>query len=251
MFRTVGRTDAHAAIVSQVETAISDGRLGPGDRLPGERQLMEEFGVSRPTIREAMRVLQATGIVESTAGDPRGPVILPYSTTVLQKSLHRLSAHGGASRAQLLQFRLMLEGTATRLAARVRTEEDLVRIRAAHEALQLATERAEGFGRESDEFLAAVRAGSHNPLLEMCGHVFATTMRSLAEDVLIRSADRGARLRVSAHWGRQVLAALEDSDSERAATAVVTGLYLYYADDLDEDERAALAPLAAGADRLG
>jgi DNA-binding FadR family transcriptional regulator len=237
MFRTVGRTDAHAAIVNQVETAIAEGRLGPGDRLPGERQLMEEFGVSRPTIREAMRVLQATGIVESTAG--------------LQKSLHRLSAHGGASRAQLLQFRLMLEGTATRLAARVRTEEDLVRIRAAHDALQRATERAEGFGRESDEFLAAVRTGAHNPLLQMCGQVFATTMRSLAEDVLARSADRRARLQVSAHWGRQVLTALEDGDSERAATAVVTGLYLYYADDLDEDERVALAPLAAGADQLG
>jgi GntR family transcriptional regulator, transcriptional repressor for pyruvate dehydrogenase complex len=55
-FRQHQRQRAHEALVAQIEDSISAGELKPGDRLPSERELVEQFGVSRPTVREALRV---------------------------------------------------------------------------------------------------------------------------------------------------------------------------------------------------
>ncbi len=86
-FMPVQKVSAYEGIVEQIEAAIDSGELKPGDRLPGERRLMEDFSVSRATVREALRVLQATGLVESRPGDPRGPVIAAFTPRLLEKSL--------------------------------------------------------------------------------------------------------------------------------------------------------------------
>ena len=58
-------------VVEQLREAIYSGRIRPGERLPGERQLSEEFGVGRPTLREALRSLEAVGIIEVRPGKSR------------------------------------------------------------------------------------------------------------------------------------------------------------------------------------
>ena len=69
----VRKVRTYEQVMAQIEKRITDGHLGPGDRLPSEREFSQLLGVSRPSLREALRVLQALGIVEvRTGGGPEG-----------------------------------------------------------------------------------------------------------------------------------------------------------------------------------
>ena len=61
MFKSIHRIKISDEVASQVKTLITDGKLKPGDRLPPERELIKQFGVSRPSLREALNSLVATG----------------------------------------------------------------------------------------------------------------------------------------------------------------------------------------------
>src|SRR5919112_3283713 len=67
-FRPVSRRRAFEDVIVQIEAAIAEGRLGPGDRLPPERVLATQLQVSRASVREALRVLEAFGVVTSRQG---------------------------------------------------------------------------------------------------------------------------------------------------------------------------------------
>jgi DNA-binding FadR family transcriptional regulator len=60
-FEPIKPTRAHEAVLAQLQRKILEGELAPGDRLPSEREMMETFGVSRPTVREALRVAEVSG----------------------------------------------------------------------------------------------------------------------------------------------------------------------------------------------
>lgn len=65
----------YAAIIAEIEQAIADGRLAPGDRLPAERALAEEHGVSRMTVRQALQSLEARGLLRRTIGRNGGSFV--------------------------------------------------------------------------------------------------------------------------------------------------------------------------------
>ena len=244
-FQTIGRQSAHEAIVEQIERAVDDGRLRPGDRLPSERRLMEQFGVSRPTVREAMRVLQATGVVAAHPGDPRGPEILAYSPAVFEKSLTRLAGVDTMSRVEILQFRIVIEANGSLLAAHNRTDDDLRDIRAAHRELRAAADRADGgFGAAADSFQAAIRRASHNQLVAVTGGVLAGVVRTLIDRRLADEPDVRRRLRASEGYATAVLDAIADRDGRAAAREVTLGIRAYYAGHLDPAERNQLTLLA-------
>jgi len=69
MFKSIKRQRVSDEIVDQVRNLISQGKLKPGDRLPPERELIKEFGVSRPSIREALNSLVAQGFLEVKQGN--------------------------------------------------------------------------------------------------------------------------------------------------------------------------------------
>ncbi|MEQ3552945.1 GntR family transcriptional regulator [Pseudonocardia nematodicida] len=244
-FSEITKRSAYEAIVAQVESAIDSGELKPGDRLPSERRLMEQFGVSRPTVREAMRVLQATGVLSSEAGDPRGPQVLAYSPAVFRKSLGRLARTDGMSRVELLQFRLSLESTGCLLAAANRTAEDLERMHVARSAIPALLERDVSAGQVIDDFQATIRRASGNRLVEITGSVLAGVMGDLVDARILSAPDeRAERIRLADHWSSRVLAAIVDRDGPGAAGAVKQGIVAYYGDDLDAGERAAVGLVA-------
>src|SRR5690606_39281394 len=78
---------AYERIVEQIEEAIESGTLTPGQRLPSERDLMAQFSVSRSTVREALRVLQARGLDQSRTGDTHGAVVLHFAPAVLHHAI--------------------------------------------------------------------------------------------------------------------------------------------------------------------
>ena len=115
-FRQVSPVRLYQRIVEQIERAIAQGDLKPGERLPSERELVAQFGASRPTVREALRVLESSGVVRSRPGDPHGPEILPFSPTGLAKQMTRLVEVDEMSMAELISFRMILDGSANMLA---------------------------------------------------------------------------------------------------------------------------------------
>ena len=123
-FRQVSPVRLYQRIVEQIEQAIARGDLKPGQRLPSERELVTQFGASRPTVREALRVLESNGLVRSRPGDPNGGY-LPFTPAGLTKEMTRLVQFDNMSMAELISFRMILDGSASLLAARLRSEEEL------------------------------------------------------------------------------------------------------------------------------
>lgn len=246
-FEPVTTVRAYERVVQQIEEAVFTGRLKPGERLPSERELMTQFGVSRSTIREALRVLQSADMIRSKPGDPRGSEVLAASPVALHKSLHRLARSDHLGLAGLLQFRMALDGAAHLLAARLRTDENLAELAEALAAMRngLASDYAD-FSRADVAFHEAIARAAANPLIVVCLEVVRGVVLEQLEDRLAHAGDRAALMRRwLAHYG-EVLQAIRDSDGELAARLVRRALYDTYARYLPEPDRALLEPLLEG-----
>jgi len=118
---------AYEDVVSEIEQSVKSGVLSIGSRLPGERELAQQFGVSRVVIREAVRHLEARGIVEVRVGS--GTYIRSVSGAAFSKSLTLWLQIEDASVLDLYAARQPLEVTAASLAAVHATPEDLAQMR--------------------------------------------------------------------------------------------------------------------------
>ena len=116
-FHHISGARAHEEVIDQITFAIRAGTYRAGDRLPSERVMMETFGVSRPTVREALRVAESMGLVAVRHGDPGGPRVLGMPSVGVSRVLDSLLSAERTSVAELLEARMVLEGTAARLAA--------------------------------------------------------------------------------------------------------------------------------------
>lgn len=118
---------AYEEVVSEIEQSVKSGVLSIGSRLPGERELAQQFGVSRVVIREAVRHLEARGIVEVRVGS--GTYIRSVSGAALSKSLTLWLKIEDSAVLELYTVRQALEVTAASLAAVHATPEDLAQMR--------------------------------------------------------------------------------------------------------------------------
>lgn len=153
---------AYAAVVERVRRSIALGVVLPGEKLPSERTLAESLGVSRVTIREALRVLQGEGLIVTRRGGAGGAVVTPRDT-----SIEQLRDEFRRTRAQIdhvFEYRLAVEGMAARLAAERRTDADLQRLAECQEALS-ASEVVDDFRRADSAFHLTIAEASGNPLL--------------------------------------------------------------------------------------
>ncbi|MFR3922117.1 MAG: FadR/GntR family transcriptional regulator [Dysosmobacter welbionis] len=96
---------ASEAIYNQIYPKIISGELRPGDRLPPERELAEMFQRSRPVVREALRMLQQEGLIETAVGSSGGAVIQGVSLKSVEEPLKNLVAMGAINLDELLEYR--------------------------------------------------------------------------------------------------------------------------------------------------
>ena len=159
----------HVLVLEQIEERILDGRLKPGDRLPGERDLAGLLQVSRGSVREALRVLESMGIASSGAG--RGPdsgcIVTGTPTQALSNllRLHLALAHFGLE--DLVETRIQLEGHAAERAALRASEEDLANLASLVEAMAEPNLAAAEFNALDTEFHVAIAEASQNRLLSV------------------------------------------------------------------------------------
>ena len=156
-------------IAEQLRAAMIDGSLAPGDRLPPEPELAEAFGVSRPTVREAMRILRGQGVLETSRGSKGGHFIQNPQATDIAESLGETYGLwfeiGDISVAEVDEAREVVERACVRFAAERRTEEDIADLR---QILETANDERLSLSEFLDldvEFHRAVAKAARNRLL--------------------------------------------------------------------------------------
>jgi GntR family transcriptional regulator, transcriptional repressor for pyruvate dehydrogenase complex len=166
LFVPVAVTRASSAIVDQIRAAIVSGRVKQGERLPPERELAAQFGVSRVTVRDALRALEATGLVEIRVGARGGAFVSAPTGSHVGQAMSDMVRMSAVSPEDVVEARLVVElGTVTLACARA-TDEDLDTLsrlaERAHAALDAGT-----YTRElSWEFHALLGRAAHNEAIE-------------------------------------------------------------------------------------
>jgi DNA-binding FadR family transcriptional regulator len=207
---------AYEQVYDQLRDLIVRGELSRGERLPNEAVLAREFGVSRGTVREALRVLAAQNLIRTAKGAGGGSfVTLPtvdHISAFLHANISLLSESEDVSLEEFVVARELLEVFAARRCAARRSERDLERIRDTiiEDPAKLGSDEQFVYNKE---FHSAVLDGCGNTLLCIAAQpVFSVLQTNLSRDAM--SHRFGKRINED---HRAILAAIEEGDSERAA----------------------------------
>lgn len=173
------RVPKTAEIVSDsIRQRIISGELQEGDSLPPESQLMEDFSISRPTLREAFRILEAEQLISVVRGSRTGArVHLPHVESVSRYASYVLQA-SGTTVADIYEARLAIEPYIARQLARAQPKEEIVRLRAEADRLGALVE-AEKF----PEFMVGL-AEFHRILVESGGNETLHFLTRILQDVI-------------------------------------------------------------------
>jgi GntR family transcriptional repressor for pyruvate dehydrogenase complex len=223
-----GPMRTHQLVLSWIENELSEGRLTVGGRLPAERTLAEQLKVSRTSVREAIRILEAMGVIRAGVGSgpEAGTVVISDPTAALGSALRLHVATQHLPVADIVETRVLLESWA---ASRARP--DAPELDAAGALLdEMAVD-----GLAIDDFLA-LDVRFHLALADAAGNaVVSAMMGSLRESIQGYAAqltsnlpdweDTASRLKAE---HRAILAAVRNNDGERAAKLVAAHIEGYY-----------------------
>src|ERR1043165_1819814 len=109
MFAPVSVARASSAIAEQIRGAIRGGKLKAGDRLSPERELAEQFGVSRVTVRDALRALEAMGLLEVRVGARGGAFVTVPSGAVMGQTMSDMMMMSALTPEDVVEARLVIE----------------------------------------------------------------------------------------------------------------------------------------------
>lgn len=149
-------------VADQLATEIRRGGLAPGDKLPTEAQLVEQFGVSRTVVREAVSRLKSLGLVDSRQGSG---VFVRQPSSFAPLNFEVQQAASQAAVIQMVEVRRALEAEVAALAAQRRSAADLRRIQTAVKALDAAVRRGGDGVNEDVQFHRAIAEAANNPFL--------------------------------------------------------------------------------------
>jgi GntR family transcriptional regulator, transcriptional repressor for pyruvate dehydrogenase complex len=203
-------------VVAELERLILESRLEDGDRLPSERELAAQFGVSRTVVREAVRALAAKRLLDVTGG--RGTVVRAPSAESAGESMKLLlrMQGSGADADKVSEVRRILENEIAALAAIRRSADDVAALDAVIESARTRLVDPDAFLKEDLAFHSLLARATHNEL-------FVVLLDSLAE-VLLEVRLLGLRIpgtatRAVEHHGR-VLEAVRAGDPTAARAAM-------------------------------
>jgi GntR family transcriptional regulator, transcriptional repressor for pyruvate dehydrogenase complex len=228
----------YAEIVRQIRGLIADGQLNSGDRLPPERDLAERFRVSRTSVREALRALESTGLVEIRAGE--GAFVRPASVEALVEPLALVILTHREATADLYEARRLLEPPIAALAARRAGPEEVAELTRIldEQAKEVAGGRT-GLAQDA-AFHTAIAHSAHNRAITR----IVTTLMDLLAQTREESLHIPGRPERSHQDHRRVLAAIQSRDAEAARQAMLD--HLVAVERLVVGRDAATAPLDSG-----
>jgi DNA-binding FadR family transcriptional regulator len=188
---SVGRVSQ--VIVEQIRMLMHEGKLNPGDRLPSERELCNRFGVSRVTVREALRVLEAGGLVDIRVGAHGGAFVTTPSNARLGEGLADLLRLSQLTAAQVTEARMVFELGIVPMIVERATDDDIAALREIC-ARQKAALKDDTYSMTlSTEFHTRVAACTHNPAIEMLVESFHGPMLMSLREAKIRAPLMGRK----------------------------------------------------------
>jgi GntR family transcriptional regulator, transcriptional repressor for pyruvate dehydrogenase complex len=175
-FQPIRSARAFEEIADQIRAELAEGRLKIGDRLPSERALSEQFGVSRNTLREALRSLEHAGLIRLQKGASGGAFISKGSDKAITTGLMDMYHLGAIQPAQLTEARIWLESIIVREACNRATDADIAELNANIQAAIAAA-------KENDLAKCAARhIEFHGILARITGNpIIMTVMNSVLE----------------------------------------------------------------------
>jgi len=190
LYEPVSRQKTYEIVAERLLALISSRRLGPGDALPSERELVQLYRVGRSSVREALRMLESKGVIKSGGN---GSFTVAEFGNALNNSLDFLLSVDEANYAELFEVRRILEGEAAALAASRRDEDDLGRIGAEIEAMEAGLDSEDGFITADLRFHLTIAEASGNRLIEHLMEAIRTLLqRSLSSAYHIPGSPEGA-----------------------------------------------------------
>lgn len=207
------------SVLDHLTGEILDGRVAPGDRLPNERDLASQLGSSRSAVREAIKVLQAQGVVVSTTGPGGGTRVATGQSVALGRMLKLHVALGAVSFDELTETRVTLERGAARAAARCATAESLAPLRELLAGMVSSTEEGAFNALDTAFHVAIVEIGANR----LSRDITVAIREAVAGRILEaeRALPTWAQLREQLNeQHRGILEALSQGDGELAAQRV-------------------------------
>lgn len=191
---------ASGLLAKRLRDMILHGDFSSGDLLPPERDLVSESGLSRGSVREALKILETEGLVEIRSGRSGGARVTIPKRTTLARSAELFVRANGVPLDSLLDCRIAVEPMLARLAARHRTEQELARLRDLHKEFEASVDDVKLYRQVNLAWHLAIAAASRNepltalmeaistPLLEATGYEAVTTPQTRREAVRAHAA---------------------------------------------------------------
>lgn len=216
MFESIQREPRLADKVASamLESILSD-QMAPGDVLPSERDLADQFGVSRTVIREAVRTLNARGLLDVRMGS--GVRVATVEPQVVNDALQLFLWSSTVGYDKVHEVRHMLETTAARLAAIRATDADIENLRACLQKLEDVIDDVDRAAREDLEFHRQIARSTGNELILILHDSIGSALIAIRVEVMNESVEVG-RSALRAH--AKILGAIAAHDPDAAVGAM-------------------------------
>jgi GntR family transcriptional repressor for pyruvate dehydrogenase complex len=189
MFSGVSLNKMSNYIISQVREAILTGKVQPGDRLPTEKELVEQFHVSKHTLREALRALEFMGLLEIRKGAGGGPFVLEVDMETTRNSIINFLHFQNVSVRDLSDVRKVFEPHLARVAAEQATPELIETLSSLNEGCRKLLENGESLvgAREEIDFHVHLAKAGGNPvmmlILDFVNNLLTNTKSNLKPEI--------------------------------------------------------------------
>jgi GntR family transcriptional repressor for pyruvate dehydrogenase complex len=209
MFKSIKHTKISDEIVNQIKSQISEGMLKPGDCLPPERDLVKEFGVSRPSLREALNSLVALGFLEVKG---KRTYIKSVASESMLDPLSLLIKTDTQKIFDLIEVRKAIEAWGAFLAAQRATEEDIKQLENILEEMGKAYKQGRSWEKQDADFHLGIAQATHNTIQT---HVMSTIYDLLRESVAKVFRDR-AKVKKLIDQHHRIFSAIKNHSPEKA-----------------------------------
>jgi GntR family transcriptional repressor for pyruvate dehydrogenase complex len=215
---------ASDVLADELRQKIFSGELKEGEVLPVERVLSTETGLSRGTVREALRALELEGLVHTRPGRAGGSFVRRPDTSTFERSLNILVGGQGVHFGVLVEAREAIEPSAAALAAQHRTDADLVNLRDAADRMRDTVSHVHLFKEHNVTWHLAVVEATHNEIMQAyVGSLWKTISRGI--DVATLYSSRTLQETLIAH--ERIYRAIEAGDQARAYAAMAKHAVAY------------------------
>jgi len=208
------RERLYQEIVDQIQGQVQSGKLVPGDRLPPERELADQFGVSRTAVREAIKSLAEKGLVTVEVG--RGTFICAMTSDHVVESMSMLLGDERGSLVALQAARELLEIPIARLAAIHRTSAHVLRLGELLRLMEVVQREPQAFIDADTDFHIELARATGNPVLEVLSQTIVALLRK--HRILLTEFEQELPAALSSH--RAILAAVTAGRARAAGIAM-------------------------------